>query len=574
MSDDQPIDVTRSSLGGALRNGPLRVPNHQREYSWKLQRVLKLFDDFNSAMVKRQASYFLGTIVLTPGRPPNVIDGQQRLATTTIFLAAARDALIRIGREDDAKSIEDDFLFKWDRTINEHVPRLSMNIDDREFMQTRVLNRPADRKPATPRLFSHRMIDLAANAAASRVAAILESADTPPRKLEAINAWIEFIDRTAVLVMLTPPSAVRAFQMFKTLNDRAQRTTQADMIKNHLFEQSGESVDEAQSKWSSMRSTIEGLERPTGDDPLLTYLHHVGIVFYGPVAADDIFEKLESSVVGRAQSLSFLEALARYGSDYAAIVTPSHAKWGTYDNRVRTYIAQISQEMHMSFLRPVMLAIANRFSATETRDIFRACVSWVMRFLVAGGHRSGSVEKAVGECAHAIERGEIATAVALAEAFKRVVPNDTIFHEAFLTKTITNAKQARFILHELEGAARGGTPHALTRPVTDTSQVSLEHILPKNPESKAGWEQFSVEERRLCRNRLGNMILIDAKDNGAIGDKPFSEKRPVIERSKHFWLTLDVLDRTEGSELWTKANIEQRQKRMADLAVKLWPVMP
>ena len=44
-------------------------------------------------MGKQQASYFLGTLMFTPGRPQSVIDGQQRLATTMIFLAAVRDVV-------------------------------------------------------------------------------------------------------------------------------------------------------------------------------------------------------------------------------------------------------------------------------------------------------------------------------------------------------------------------------------------------------------------------------------------------------------------------------------------------
>ena len=196
---EQPIDVSRSTLGGALRNGPLSVPNHQREYSWKKDRVAKLFDDFGNAMVKRQASYFLGTIVMTPGKPPNVIDGQQRLATTTIFLAAARDALIELGQEQDAKSIDDDFLFKYDRGNKEDVPRLRMNTDDRAYMHARVLARPAERKPIAPRAHSHRRINDAAELAAERVRKIIDSADTTPRKVEALNQWIEFIDRKSVV---------------------------------------------------------------------------------------------------------------------------------------------------------------------------------------------------------------------------------------------------------------------------------------------------------------------------------------------------------------------------------------
>jgi uncharacterized protein with ParB-like and HNH nuclease domain len=64
---------------------------NQREYSWEEKQVAELFQDFSKAISGHKSSYFLGTIVLTqPGEEvPEVADGQQRLATTTILLAAS-----------------------------------------------------------------------------------------------------------------------------------------------------------------------------------------------------------------------------------------------------------------------------------------------------------------------------------------------------------------------------------------------------------------------------------------------------------------------------------------------------
>src|SRR5665213_1719064 len=533
MNDLEPaIEVVRTTLGGALRSAPLRVPNFQREYSWTPARVKKLFDDLNSAMAKRQASYFLGTIVLTPGKPPAVVDGQQRLATTCIFLSAVRDSFLSLGKLQDAKSVYDDFLFVWDRTQHDMVPRLVMNTDDRQFMYDRVLLPPHERnQDLTPRLRSHHLINEAAIA-----------------------------------------DAARAFQMFKTLNDRAQRTTQADMIKNHLFEHAAEWVDEAQAKWSTVRSTIETLASVQSEDPLMTYLHTASILENGPVETDEIFERLENQITTRKESLRFLESLAEYSTAYAAILTPSHAKWGPYDQRVRRYIDSISQEIKMTFMRPLMLAIAAHFSKTETRQAFRDMVSWVIRFLVSGGSRSGATAKIIGEAAHEIKRGKIRTAQQLHDSVKKIIPSDVRFRNHFITKSLNNGRQARFILRELEKHLRSGSADALDDPTTDTNTLSLEHILPKNPEA-TGWDYIPAEQRKTLRLRIGNMCLINSKDNGAINDKPFSEKRPTLQKSENQKLTKDVLERTKpATEIWDARHITERQTMMAELAVKHWPI--
>ncbi len=215
------IDVMRDTLGGALRDGPLRIPSFQREYSWSASRVRKLFDDFANAMVKGQSSYYMGSIVLTPGNPPSVVDGQQRLATTCIFLAAARDEMIRLGEVNEAKTIYDDFLFKWDRTVREDAPRLLMNTDDQTCMRHAILDDPKDRTAVDDRLHSNRLILQAGRIAADRVRKITAGADTTPRKVDALNNWVKFIDECALIVKLTPPNAARAYQIFKTTNDRA-----------------------------------------------------------------------------------------------------------------------------------------------------------------------------------------------------------------------------------------------------------------------------------------------------------------------------------------------------------------
>jgi uncharacterized protein with ParB-like and HNH nuclease domain len=67
------------------------VPPNQREYSWTTKEVRTLLQDFAKAISdSNSASYFLGTIVTIPrtGGSLEVVDGQQRLATTAIMLAA------------------------------------------------------------------------------------------------------------------------------------------------------------------------------------------------------------------------------------------------------------------------------------------------------------------------------------------------------------------------------------------------------------------------------------------------------------------------------------------------------
>ena len=121
MADEMnQMEFERLGIGSVLRRYRLFVPPNQREYAWTEREVSTLFRDYGRA-VEERSSYFLGTVV-TISRPDGmleVVDGQQRLATTSLLLAAIRDHL-----DDDmiSESINSDFLISIDWAKRVRVP--------------------------------------------------------------------------------------------------------------------------------------------------------------------------------------------------------------------------------------------------------------------------------------------------------------------------------------------------------------------------------------------------------------------------------------------------------------------
>jgi len=85
-----------------------RIPRYQRPYAWKIEQAETLLDDLLGAVgdlndnTDDLDSYFIGSIVVVKdeNKPDaDVVDGQQRLTTLTILLAAIRS----IYRDQDSK---------------------------------------------------------------------------------------------------------------------------------------------------------------------------------------------------------------------------------------------------------------------------------------------------------------------------------------------------------------------------------------------------------------------------------------------------------------------------------------
>jgi uncharacterized protein with ParB-like and HNH nuclease domain len=161
MNGRSRIEIALEALGHILGDRYLEVPVHQRSYAWETQHVTDLLQDLTAAIDNREEEYFLRTIVASEGNGERrvILDGQQRLATTTILLAAIRDYFLEIKDSDRADTIEQQYLLKKSLRTQERVPKLRLNQIDNNFFDKVVLSRPGSQERiATPERDSHERI--------------------------------------------------------------------------------------------------------------------------------------------------------------------------------------------------------------------------------------------------------------------------------------------------------------------------------------------------------------------------------------------------------------------------------
>ena len=436
------------AIGGLIKRDRLKIPPNQREYAWENKQVQELFQDFENAIRTHQKIYFLGTIVVTKGHKnvPEVVDGQQRLATITMIIAAIRDYYLSRKEKELADNVDQNYLFKFNRRERYAEPKLTLNTYDNEYFRKRVICTPdsSERKTLTPfadlKKESHKKIDYAANRADVLIKNLVVN-QTDFRNIQTIlEDWLDFIDQHAYIILLTVPDETNAFLMFETLNDRGLKTSQADLVKNYLFQQATENrLMEAQQKWSKMVSVLETLGI---DDIVMTYLRHLVIALYGPTREKDIFDKIRNNVSGSIPAISFSEKLENYADSYAAILNSGHSKWANYPYKIRRSIDTL-KELNVRQIRPLMLAVAQCFDPMEADIAFRAFINWTVRFLIVGGMRGGQLEDAYGNKAFEVTSGKITTTKQLLDNLTNI-PKDVDFQNEF-----ASAKVSQHILAEI-----------------------------------------------------------------------------------------------------------------------------
>jgi hypothetical protein len=549
-------------LGSLLKRYQLRVPSNQREYAWTERETTQLLQDFANA-IRETGPYFLGTIVTIPQGEGTleVVDGQQRLATTAILLAAMRDYLNTHNEQFIADSIDDEFLSSPNRDRRMRVPKLTLNVDDNELFN-RIVAPAAGNPEFQPLRASHNLLLSARDEAQNHIRRIVAPLDTKEHG-NLLNDWISFIEHRAIVVLLRVPNDNDAYKMFETLNDRGLRTSQADLIKNFLFSRSGEREHEVESRWSYMRGALES----TSDDPdlTITFLRHALIVQQGYLREADVFDKVQEIIKSEQTAVIFASTLESLSYAYVATSNPEHERWNSYPHTARRAI-EVFNIFKIGPMRSLILAIAAKMSPKETALAFQFLISLGVRLIIASSTRSSSVETPLATTAKGVFEGSINTAAKLSEALKGITPTDAVFEGKFRDAKVSNARLARYYLRSLQMTANK-EPEPWFIPQQDTRVINLEHVLPKKPEDN--WPQFDEDEVRQLATRIGNLALLKASDNSNLKSDAFIDKKPVYAASPY-----SLTSQIANVEKWTAEAIADRQKVLAKLAVRTWPAKP
>jgi hypothetical protein len=541
----------------ALSSRFFAVPRYQRSYAWDEKQL----DDFWIDMQRSIADggdYFLGSFVLSNEDKADyvsIIDGQQRIATTTILLSAMRDIYHREGKSKIAAVLDEKYLQEHDVIKDEIRRRVRLNTDDDDFYCEAILKGAA----VAPSKESHRRL-LGAKVYFDQRLDILVSNDPNwPERLASISNYLK---AQARVVVVTTATDADAFTIFETLNDRGADLTIADLLKNYLFSASKAEIESVQKYWAEAVSTLEGA---SGKVELVSFLRQLWSSYYGTTRERDLYREIKKRVRTVAEATQFAKQIRDGAYVYRAALSADAEYWSGFDKRTRDNMAfVISQSVNQA--NPLLLSVLSTLQKDEVSSVIKNLVSWIVRIVVAGTSGGGQAERYFCEAAVKVRKLEAQNAGEILKVLQSVVPNDTSFHTAFSVVPIRKAAQARYYLYAIEKFLRNeGDPELVPNEIA--TQVNLEHILPQNPK-EGEWTNFGKDEASAYTHRLGNMTLLRKSENQKLGNLGWEKKREALKASK-----LKLNELLVHVEDWDAESINVRQEEMSDLAVKVWPLL-
>lgn len=566
----------------------LTVPLFQRAYVWNVaDQWLPLWQDIVTTE-RRFADgdltpHFLGAVVLQQ-KPSGlgslevreVIDGQQRLTTLQLFIAAVRD--LAEHRYDDARLARRlTKLVENDRDLvekSEDALKLWPTNRDRDAYRAVLDGAHVDTvygtKPARPVQAYAWFREHIADWVESR---------RPRSPSESLGSLTDVITDGLITVVIDLTADDDAQVIFETLNARGTPLLASDLIKNLLFrtlETARRPVESLyQRLWSPLEASVweesvrQGrLKRPRLD----AFMNYFLMTFLQEeVLAHDLFSTARRYVRGDAdRATEMLEAISGYAEVYLAIETGTA---GTVEEQAMLARLRIADSQTVT---PLLLWLFSHTRGAERSGALRALESFIVRRSICGWS-TANYNRIFLELVRRLGAGErpvddvVERYLASMTSGSGYWPTDSDVADELAGRQIylrMNREPLRLLLETLEASSSS----RLTEPLADR-RLSIEHLLPRSWETNwalpDGSTALEAQALRDARNgilhTIGNLTLVTGSLNSTLSNAPWGIKRGHL--LEHSALTLN---RSLPGH-WDVDEIRARTATLSRVICAVWP---
>lgn len=609
------------------------IPLFQRSYVWNREDQWEpLWEDISKraaahlarmgATVEGKAkSHFLGAIVLNvasiQGRGisrSDVIDGQQRLTTLQIFLAALRDASERLdAAADDIK------LFRR-LTQNPDCPVDSdelhkvwpTNSDRQTFTRVMLARDPvalkamyASHEGALPRMVQAYLYFYDA------ISAYALSADQPRNAEDCFLSLVQALRESLQLIVIELEEGDDPQIIFETLNARGQPLLPSDLIRNFVFmrisdveaerlyrtywqhfdlESADGSNADGESRFWHIEERQGRLIRPRID---LFIYHFLTMKTEKDIRIGQLFKDFRDwREDSKASNEEFLKQLKLASSHFARLIAPEGK------SRLEVFAGRL-RALDTSTVHPLLLFLASiegtAVGKVEMDQIVTDLESFMVRRFVcwltpknynrfflsllsktkkafADLQTASSKEAAALPTIEQVIREELMRS----QEASAVWPSDDDFRKGWLEKPIyvsSRSDRSAMILRAL------GTEMTTSRneQLDLAGKVTVEHLLPqKGTLGDYPYPDIAIPEgldaanyRALLVNTVGNLTLLTGTNNTVASNHAFPRKREAIVTDSD--LRLNAWLRTNTQDTWVETDIIKRGDELFEQALKIWP---
>jgi hypothetical protein len=531
------------------------IPIFQRYYRWDRREWDQLWTDICDLRQKQGKRHFMGALVFVPEKNVTysyptfqVIDGQQRLITFSLLLAALRNICVGAGHDDLASEITNSVLVHQYKKGAERFRVFPRQRDRQDFMAAvGGTGDPGNRIGKALQFFTEAITET------------IQSSDG-----EVLRTFYNFLLGGVEFVHINLDGE-NPYKIFRSLNYDGVDLTSADLIRNFVFMRVPiETQDEFDTQlWAPLESHFLNDKKEIDSKAVSAFFRDFLMTSGDHIAPADTFEAFESKFRDGFNPHELTKELSASAELYDQITgAVPHS-----DKTVQSSLAKLRQ-LDSSTAYPLVLKLMDKMRAQEiTAADFVRSVEFISGFIfrryVCGESSRAYAKWFVAACK---EVNDNKPSERLEYFFtQRGFPGDARFESALSKFPLYSGKYAFQVLQQLESSFGSKEP-------PDPADATIEHIMPQTL-SKEWREDLGVDAGQIHDewvDTLGNLTL--SGYNFSLSNKRFSVKLQGTSETvgyikSNFELTKKMI---ASYKKWGAEEIESRGEELAQRASAIW----
>jgi len=577
-------------LSNLLEGKIFQIPDYQRGYAWEEKQLKDFTQDIDALIDDKIVSHYTGTIVIYPrtDMPPenygtkrlevvDVVDGQQRLTTCSLYLSIILRELIKKGKTDFEQEIP--YFLKVGTKS-----KLRLNNDTSDFYYDLINTGTPNTKVKTvhqKRLFEgyeylqNHISTQIKNKQDKAVDYLQDLFDAIIRKL---NFSFYPIDVESEIGMT-----------FELMNSRGKGLSSLELLKNYLMYWVYRNVNEPNEK-ENLTNTINKSWKETyaniadcngSEDQCLRiawtlYQSHTPKNWKGYSGFKDnaVIPLRDFSIKTQDDTKRFIydftNGLAEISKHYSEIINPTK----TSENKDEyVWLTKIRNAGNIANFLPLMVATRTRYKTDKIDynqyiELLKVLENFTFRIFLWKGKRSNTGLSSFYRWSSEIftDKHTIDNVINWIYGAINWYSNENGFR--IEVKTISNwyswRRLLKYSLYEyelwlLENEGKDVSPKLNW---SDLSDATIEHILPQNPKDNSLWKQnWSDEDFNLYIHDIANLIL--TKDNSHYLNFDFDRKKGEAGAG-HCYSNSDIRQERKIAEFdnWTAESSAVQQQNI------------
>lgn len=535
------------------------IPIYQRTYSWTEKECRQLWQDIlragNDDSVR---GHFLGSVVyieeglnqVSNRTPLLVIDGQQRLTTITLLLAALSEA---VGDEEPIDGFSAEMIREY-YLINrlqkaERYYKLLLTQTDRETLKAIVSGSPLPEQISLRVRENHAFFQ------------------DQVRKLSDISLLCKGLSKLMVVDIALTRGNDNPQLIFESMNSTGRELSQADLIRNFVL--MGLEPDLQSQLYESYWRRMEmDFGQEAYSDHFDSFMRNYLTVKTGDIPRlDGVYEAFKSYARSPKMSGLGIEVLIQdiriYANYYCAMALGAEADVDLA--RAFHDLRELKVDVAYPFLLELYADFSEyRLSKEDFLSAIRLIESYVFRRAICA-IPTNSLNKTFATFAKSLKKDRYLESIQahflMLPSYRRF-PNDEEFKREFQKRDLYHFRSRSYWLRRMENHGR--------KERVSVDEYTIEHIMPQNEVLSSVWKADLGEDWRHVHetylHTLGNLTLTGY--NSEYSDQPFLAKRDMSGGFRESPLRMN-----EGLgiiDAWNEAEIQARALRLAQKSPDVW----